>query len=470
VGRVVKTFPEPFKIRSVEPIALRPAAERRRLLAAAGYNLFRVHAADVFIDLLTDSGTGAMSNRQWASLHEADEAYAGSQSYARFEAAVRRVTGFSQVIPTHQGRAAERILFETILRPGDCVASNGLFDTTRANVERMGARGIDLPEPAALDPADGAPLKGGMNIPAFRALLAHERVKAVVLTCTSNAYGGHPVPLGNVHEVSALCRAHGVPLFIDAARFAENAGLLLLRDPTVRGRTLRDVALEIFAAADGCLMSAKKNGLAHMGGFLALRDPALAEALRNNLVVTEGFESYGGLAGRDLDAIAIGLEEVLDENLLMWRLAQVDRFAQALRSHSVPLLWPAAGHAVYIDAGALFPHLPAGAFPGHALACALYLEGGIRACEIGSLMFPGNDTRPQLTRLAVPWRTYTDAHLAYVAQTAATIAARQSEVKGYRIVSAPTALRHFRAVLEPVAVAERSERVAAAAQTAAAAR
>lgn len=440
-------LPEPYRIRSVEPIHLLPPAERADALERAGFNLFKLRAREVFIDLLTDSGTGAMSNRQWASLHAADESYAGSDSFERFEAAVRRITGLPEVIPTHQGRAAERVLFEVLLRPGDVVASNGLFDTTRANVERVGGKGVDLPDPRALDLRDPSPLKGGIDVVALEKLLSRERVRAVVLTATSNSLGGHPVPLENVVLTKALCRAHGVPLFLDAARFAQNAGLLIQRDPNFRGTRARELARAIFDEVDGCLMSAKKDGIAHIGGFLALRDAKLAAQLRDNLIITEGFDTYGGLAGRDLDAIAIGLDEALDDALLMSRLNQVADFHARLTELDVPVMRPAGGHAVYLDAGTLLPHLRPDQFPGHALACALYLEGGVRSCEIGSLMFPGRRAGPELTRLAIPWRTYTAAHLEFVAEAAARICRRAREIHGMRIVSEPPALRHFHAQL-----------------------
>lgn len=444
--------PEPYRIRSVEPIRLISSAARAAALERAGYNLFRLAARDVFIDLLTDSGTGAMSAAQWAALHSADESYAGSASYERFVDAVRDVTGFPEVIPAHQGRAAERILFETLLRPGDAVVSNGFFDTTRANVERVAGRAFDFPDRAALSPEDASPLKGGIDLERLRAMVDREPVRAAVLTCTSNLLGGHPVPLANVAAASKLCHERGVPLFLDAARYAENAGMLVRRERACRGRTARSVAAEIFALADGCMMSAKKNGLAHIGGFLAVRDSALADRLRQNLVVTEGFETYGGLAGRDLDAIAVGLEEALDEELLAHRLDQVEWLHGALTARGVPVLSPPGGHAVYVNAGAMLPHIPREQLPGHALACALYLEGGVRACEIGTLMFPGKRSdAPELTRLAVPWRTYTQTHLEHVAEALGAIVARARSVVGLRIVSAPPVLRHFRAVMTPAA-------------------
>ncbi|MBI5543339.1 MAG: tryptophanase [Deltaproteobacteria bacterium] len=447
------SHPEPFRIRSVEPIHLIAPDRRREALEQAGHNLFKVPARDVFIDLLTDSGTGCMSDQQWASLHCADESYAGSASFERFQAAVRDVTGFPEVIPTHQGRAAERIVCETLLTPGDVVVSNGLFDTTHANVDRVKAIGMDLPDPAALRNHDPSPLKGAIDLKGLESALEKERVRFAVLTCTSNSFGGHPVPLSNAREASRLCHARGVPLFIDAARFSENAGMLARRDPDCRGRASREIAREIFSLADGCMMSAKKNGLAHIGGFIALRDKTLADKLRENLIVTEGFETYGGLAGRDLDAIAIGLKESLDEDMLGQRLGQVERFHASLQTHGIPVVLPAGGHAVYVDAAALFPHIPAEQFPGHVLACALYLEGGVRTCEIGSLMFPPGARpkgSPELTRLAIPWRTYTDAHLEHVAETLTRIAAKKASLHGMKVVSAPPALRHFRAVLAPV--------------------
>jgi len=446
------SFPEPFRIRSVEPIHLVAPERRRAALEQAGFNPFKLSARDVFVDLLTDSGTGCMSDSQWAALHCADESYAGSASFERFQASVREVTGFSEVIPTHQGRAAERIVCETLLSPGDAVVSNGLFDTTHANVDRVQAKGIDVPCPQAFDNHDPYPLKGAMDLKALEQVLEKEKVQFAVITCTNNSFGGHPVPLANIREASRLCHARGALVFIDAARFAENAGMLSRRDPDCRGRAPAEIAREIFSLADGCMMSAKKNGLGHIGGFIALRDKAMADKLRENLIVTEGFETYGGLAGRDLDAIAIGLKESLDEDMLGQRLGQVERFHASLVEAGIPAVMPAGGHAVYLDAAALFPHIPAEQFPGHVLACALYLEGGVRACEIGSLMFPPGARpagSPELTRLAIPWRTYTDSHLAHVAETLTKIAAKKATLKGMKIVSAPPALRHFRAVLAP---------------------
>lgn len=369
----------------------------------------------------------------------------------RFREAVREVTGFPEVVPAHQGRAAERVLFETLLRSGDVVASNALFDTTRANVERLGARGLDLSDPAALVPGDDSPLKGGIDLAALGRALESGPIRAVVLTCTANSLGGHPVPLANVEATARLCRAKNVPLFIDAARFAENAGLLARREEGLREAPPSVIARRIFDLADGCLMSAKKDGLAHIGGFLALRDASLADRVRENLIVTEGFETYGGLAGRDLDAIALGLREALEPDLLAFRLGQVERFHARLSAAGVPLVSPAGGHAVYVDAGRLLPHVPPERFPGQAVACALYARAGVRSCEIGSLMFPGRAAgAPELTRLAVPWRTYTDSQLDWVAEAAAQLAERRRELTGFRLVSAPPALRHFRAQLAPL--------------------
>ncbi len=444
-------LPEPYRIRSVERIHLLPRKARIQALERAGYNPFRLASREVFIDLLTDSGTGAMSDQQWASIHCADESYAGSASYERFAAAVQRVTGYPEVIPTHQGRACERVMMDVFLRPGDLVVSNALFDTTRANVERSGARGLDLPDPAVSKRGDASLFKGGIDLDRLADVLAREPVRLVILTCTSNSTGGHPVPMENARAASELCRTHGVPLFIDGARFAENAALLIRRDPSLEGRTVETLSRELFSYADGCLVSAKKNGLAHIGGFIALRDPALAQKLRENLIVTEGFETYGGLAGRDLDAIAVGLIEAMDGELVGHRVAQSEALHAALRARNVPVMSPAGGHAVYVDGAALFPHIPPEQFPGHAVTCALYAEAGVRTCEIGSLMFPGRPAgAPELTRLAIPWRTYTAAHLEYVAEALGRVAQNASSVKGLRIVSEPPALRHFRAVLAPL--------------------
>jgi tryptophanase len=444
-------LPEPFRIRSVERIHLLPREARRAALARAGYNPFRLLAREVFIDLLTDSGTGSMSDRQWASLHCADESYAGSASYERFVEAVRRVTGYPEVIPTHQGRAAERIMMDVLVRKGDVVVSNALFDTTRANVERAGALGVDLSDEAVSIVGDASPFKGGMDLGRLEQTLRDGPVRLVIMTCTSNSTGGHPVTVQNVRAVSALCRQHGVPMFIDGARFAENAAMLIRRDPALEDRSAEALAREIFDLADGCLVSAKKNGLAHIGGFIALRDPALAQSLRENLIVTEGFETYGGLAGRDLDAIAVGLIEALDDEVLQHRISQAETLHAQLRAFSVPVMSPAGGHAVYVDGAAMLPHVPAEQFPAHAVACALYAEAGVRACEIGSLMFPGRPAgAPELTRLAIPWRTYTASHLTYVAEALGRIAENARGIGGLRVVSAPPALRHFRAVMAPL--------------------
>lgn len=443
------SLPEPYRIRAVEPIRLTSPEARRSALKRARYNLFRVRAAEVFIDLLTDSGVGAMSVAQWGAALQADESYAGSVSFERFLASVREVTGMAEVLPTHQGRAAERILFETLLSPGAVVLSNGLFDTTRANVERVGARGVDLPDPSALEPSSPGALKGGIDLGRLERALEREPVVLCILTCTSNGLGGHPVPVENVRQAAALCRKRGVRLFIDAARFAENAGLLVRRDPELRGQSARSVAFEIFSHADGCLMSAKKDGLAHIGGFLALRDAELAERLRTNLIVTEGFETYGGLAGRDLDAIALGLREALNDDNLAHRLSQVEAFHAALRIRHVPVVSPPGGHAVYVDAAAFAPHIPPELFPGQAVACALYEAAGVRSCELGTLAFGSRPGFPELLRLAIPWRTYTASHLEYVADALGQLLETAPRLRGFRLANDPPSLRHFRAALEP---------------------
>ncbi len=444
---------EPFRIRSVETIRLISAAERKASLERAGYNPFKLPAKDVFIDLLTDSGTGSMSDNQWAAMHCADESYAGSASFFRLRDTIREITGFEELIPTHQGRAAERVFCDVMLQKGDVVVSNGLFDTTRANVERVGAIGIDIPTPTALDPGHPDLLKGAIDLKALDGVLAKGGVKLCILTITNNTFGGHPMPLENFQEAVKRCRAKKVPVFIDGARYAENAGMLIRRDPSCKGRTPRDLCAEFFKLADGMMMSAKKNAIVHIGGFIALHDAVLASKLRENLIVTEGFETYGGLAGRDLDAMAIGLKEALDPAALDQRLGQVERFHKKLVDAGVPVMLPAGGHGVYIDAAKLLPHLPAEQLPGHAVAVELYLEGGIRTCEIGTLMFPPGsrpEGSPELTRLAIPWRTYTDNHFDHIVETFQKILARREKVRGYRIVEAPAALRHFRAVLAPV--------------------
>jgi tyrosine phenol-lyase len=448
---------EPYKIKMVEPLGWTSPQERRRVLEEAGYNVFRIPADKVLIDLLTDSGTGAMSARQWSALLCGDEAYAGSSSFFVFEAAVREVTGFEHVIPTHQGRAAESLLFEALVRPGDTVPNNTHFDTTRANVEYRQAAAADCPSEAAARPAVLDLFKGNMDVQRLESLIkryGRERIPLAMMTVTNNSVGGQPVSLANLREVRKLLDAYGIPLFLDAGRFAENAYLVREREPGQAGRRVAEIAREMFALADGCTMSAKKDGLVNIGGLIGLRDGDLAKRIQALMIRGEGFPTYGGLAGRDLEAIAVGLREVLDERLLEHRTGQVRYLAERLEASGVPTVRPPGGHAVFVDAAAFLPHVPAQEFPGQTLACELYLEGGIRGVEVGSFMFGGHpaDGRPELEllRLCVPWRVYTESHFSYVAEVFARLRERRDRIGGLRIVEEPPVLRHFTARLAPI--------------------
>jgi tyrosine phenol-lyase len=455
----MRTIIEPFKIKSVEPIHLTTPADREVRLQGAGYNVFLLRAEDVLIDLLTDSGTAAMSAEQWAAIMRGDEAYAGSRSWYRFEAAVHEIFGFRHVLPTHQGRAAERILFTVLCKPGDVVPNNTHFDTTRANVEAAGAEARDLVIPEGLVPSARHPFKGNMDVPRLEALIAEvgrERIPLCMLTVTNNSGGGQPVSMANVREVSALCRAHGIPLYIDACRFAENAYFIKLREEGYADRAPIDIARELFSYADGCTMSAKKDGMANIGGFLATNDERLALQERNLLILTEGFPTYGGMAGRDLEAIAVGLREALDEDYLLYRITSTTYLGDHVSRAGVPIVQPPGGHAVYLDASAFFPHIPALELPGQALVVELYREAGIRAVEIGTVMFGRRDPTTgaeiaaamELVRLAIPRRVYTQSHVDYVVEAILNIWERRSEVRGYRMVEQAPALRHFTARFE----------------------
>ena len=453
-----RTIIEPFRIKSVEALRFTDAAARRAALEAAGWNVFRLHAEDVLIDLLTDSGTGAMSSAQWGALMQGDESYAGSRSFYRFQAVVQELTGFKHVIPTHQGRAAERILFHTVLRPGDIVPSNNHFDTTRANVEVERAEARDHVIPEGRIPAQLHPFKGNVDLEALEQTLHEDgaRVPLVMVTITNNSGGGQPVSLGNLRGVRRLCDRYAKPLFLDACRFAENAWFVRQREAGQADRTPKAIAQEMFGLADGCTMSAKKDGLANIGGFLALNDDAWAERARTLLILTEGFPTYGGLAGYDLEAIARGLEEVVDPSYLQYRIRSIEYLAEKLVAAGVPLLQPAGGHAIYLDARALVSHLPPTAYPGISLVNDLYLTGGVRGAEIGTVMFglqpDGREVPPamDLVRLAIPRRVYTQSHIDYVAEVVADVAARRASLPGYRIVEAPAVLRHFTARFAPV--------------------
>ncbi|MBI4055787.1 MAG: tryptophanase [Elusimicrobia bacterium] len=443
-----RTIIEPFKIKSVEPLPFLSRGQRQRALERAGWNLFHLPASRVLLDLLTDSGTNAMSGMQWAGMMQADESYAGARSFFRLEKAVRELTGFRYVIPVHQGRAAERILFSFLGGRGKIVLSNTLFDTTRANIEFSGARAVDLPIREALDFDSPYPFKGNLDLQAFRQWIRRHGASRLlcVVTLTNNSLGGQPVSLQNLKGIRALCRRHGIALFLDAARFAENAYLIKLRERGQQRRTSREIARQMFRLADGCLVSGKKDGLVNMGGFLALHNPQWAQQARNMLILTEGFPTYGGLAGRDLEALAQGLEEVLDEEYLKYRIRSIEYLGMGLLRAGIPILRPTGGHAVYVDAGRLLPQIPRHRFPAQALACHLYLEGGIRAVEIGSLMF-GRKARAELLRLAIPRRVYTQSHMDYVIEVFSRIHRKIHRIRGLRILEAPRVLRHFSARL-----------------------
>jgi len=453
-----QTIIEPFRIHAVEPIRLTTADERGRALDAAGYNLFNLHAADVLIDLLTDSGTGAMSRDQWAAIQHGDESYAGSPSWYVFLDAVQDLFPFRHVIPTHQGRAAEKILYSAVGGPGKVVPNNTHFDTTRANVEFTGAEAVDLVIPEGQSPSTIHPFKGNVDIAALERLLAErgDDVPIVVVTITNNSGGGQPVSLANLRAVRAVCDRFGKPLFLDACRFAENAWFIKTREPGQADRPVRDIVREVASLADGMTMSAKKDGLANIGGWLACNDDALAEQCRNLLILTEGFPTYGGLAGRDLEAIAQGLREVVDEDYLRYRIQSTAYLGDALVAAGIPCVQPFGGHAVYLDARSLLPHIPPLQYPGQALAVELYRAGGIRGCEIGTVMFgrhPDGSETPaamDLVRLAIPRRTYTQSHVDYVIEVARDVATRATSLRGYRIVKEPAALRHFTARFEPL--------------------
>lgn len=455
-----RTVIEPFRIKSVEPIGISTEAERVEQLKAAHYNPFLLRSRDVIIDLMTDSGTGAMSAHQWAGVMEGDEAYAGSRSWERMEEAVQELTGMDHVLPTHQGRAAERIIYGHLGGPGKVFISNTHFDTTRANIEFTGATAIDIPITEGRDPAMQHPFKGNMDVAALDHLLKEHKGKvgAVILTVTNNSGGGQPVSMANAEGVSAICKRHGVFFLLDCCRIAENSWFVKHREADMEGLSYRQIAQRMFALADGAVMSAKKDALVNMGGFLALRDGALAEACTNLLIITEGFTTYGGLSGRDMEAIATGLDEVFDPHYLDYRIRSTTFLGERLHLLGVPLMRPIGGHAVYVDAKALYPQIPAHEYPGQALVCELYRLAGIRSVEIGSVMFgtyaEDGSLRParmELVRLAIPRRVYTQSHMEYVAETFEEIMRVRNGAKGFRIVKEPKLLRHFTAHFEPVA-------------------
>ena len=457
----METIIEPFRIKSVEPIRMTSRSDRERLIAEADYNVFQLRARDVLIDLLTDSGTGAMSADQWSGVMRGDESYAGSESFYRFEETVRDIFGFRHVIPTHQGRAAERILFSTTCSPGDVVPNNTHFDTTRANVEAQGAEALDLPCPESRDLSSTEPFKGNIDVEALERTIEErgaDRIPLAMVTVTNNSGGGQPVSMANLRAASELCREHGVPLYLDACRFAENAYFIQQREEGWGDASLKEIAREMFALADGCTMSAKKDGLANIGGFLATDDAELAREEKDLLILTEGFPTYGGMAGRDLEAIAVGLEEVLEPDYLTYRITSTAYLGRHIADAGVPIVEPPGGHAVYVDADAFCPNVEPLEYPGISLCVELYREAGIRAVEIGSVMFAREDpetgeevpARNELVRLALPRRVYTQSHVDYVVEAILNIWERREEIGGYRITEAPPVLRHFTARFAPL--------------------
>ena len=454
----MKTIIEPFRIKSVEPIYFNTAEERKLILENAFYNPFLIRSKDVLIDLLTDSGTSAMSSSQWAGIMHGDESYAGSPSFFRFEETIQEITGMPLVIPTHQGRASEKILFSILGGKGKYFLSNTLFDTTRANIEFSGAEGIDLICEEGKHPEIPAPFKGNMDLVALKQVIKEkgaENIPLCIITVTNNSGGGQPVSMQNIRAVRKICSENNVPVFIDACRFAENSYFIKLREEGYSNKPVFEIARELFSYADGCTMSAKKDAFANIGGFLAMRNEELALKCRNLLVITEGFPTYGGLAGRDLEAIAIGLKEVMDENYLQYRIRSIEYLANKLIAAGVPIMQPAGGHAVYLDAKKFLTHIPVTQYPGQALVGALYLHGGIRSVEIGSLMFGKYDENKQLipaqlelVRLAIPRRVYTQSHIDYVAEVIIEVFNARDKIRGLHIVEEAHMLRHFTAKLK----------------------
>jgi len=456
-----RTIIEPFRIHSIQAIDLPDRAQRETALRRAGYNLFGLHADEVIIDLLTDSGTGAMSSEQWAGMMRGDESYAGSRSFFRFERVVKGITGLPEVIPTHQGRAAEKILFSVAVKEGDVVPNNTHFDTTRANVEYQGAEARDLVIAEGTDPAAILPFKGNMDIDRLRATIGEvgaDHVPLVMVTVTNNSGGGQPVSMANLRDVRAVCDEFGLPFYLDACRFAENAWFIKMREPGYENKTPREIAREMFSLVDGATMSAKKDGLSNIGGFLATKNPDLAANARNLLILTEGFPTYGGLAGYDLEAVAVGLEEVLDENYLRYRIRSTAYLAETVAAEGVPIVQPPGGHAVYLDAAGLLPHIPPHEYPAQSLAIELYRAGGVRGVEIGTVMFgkpnpaggPDSPAPMELVRLAIPRRTYTQSHIDYTAEVVIDVANRAESLSGLAITEQPPWLRHFTAKFAPL--------------------
>jgi tryptophanase len=456
----MKTIIEPFRIKSVEPIYFTTKEERETILRAAHFNTFRIKARDVLIDLLTDSGTSAMSSNQWAGIMQGDESYAGSESFFRFENSVRSITDMPYIIPTHQGRASEKIIFSILGGKGKYFISNTLFDTTRANIEFSGADGIDCICEEGKHPTIPAPFKGNMDTVLLQKTIEQvgaKNIPLVIMTITNNSGGGQPVSMQNLREVKAICVQYKIPLYIDACRFAENAYFIKIREEGYAQKPIPEIVREMFSYADGCTMSAKKDAFANIGGFLAMHDLDLALRCRNLLIITEGFTTYGGLAGRDLEAIAIGLQEIMDEHYLQYRIRSMEYLTEKLAKAGVPVMQPAGGHAVYLDAKQFLPNIPADQYPGQALVCALYTHGGIRAVEIGSLMFGKYDeagklipAQLELVRLAIPRRVYTQSHIDYVAEVIIEVFEKRDQISGLKIIEETPLLRHFTAKLKPV--------------------
>lgn len=455
----IKTIIEPFRIRSVEPIHFSTYPQRMQALEQAHYNPFLLPADKVLIDLLTDSGTGALSSRQWAGMISSDESYAGASSFYRFEQAVKDITGFQYIIPTHQGRAAEHILFNGLLRKGDIVISNTLFDTTRANIEYLDASGIDMVIPEGRDRKNFHPFKGNIDLNALEEYLKDPqkgKPALIILTITNNSGGGQPVSMENIRETSRLARTYGVPFYIDACRFAENAWFIQSREEGYADKKPIEIAREMFSYADGCTMSAKKDGMANIGGFLAMNDEALTQTCRNLLILTEGFPTYGGMAGYDLEAVATGLYEALEESYLRYRIRSIAYLGEKLVALGVPIIYPTGGHALYIEAGEMLPHIPAQHYPAWSLNIALYLLGGIRGSEIGTVMFglqpDGTEKMAarDLVRLAFPRRTYTQSHVDYIVEIVAALVAQKDQLRGYKITWQAPSLRHFTVKMQPL--------------------
>jgi tryptophanase len=448
----MKTIIEPFRIRSVEPLRRTTPEQREKFLKKAGYNLFELRAADILIDLLTDSGTSAMSTAQWAAMMRGDESYAGSESFFRLKKVVDELTGFAHMIPTHQGRAAERILFTVMCRHGHIVPNNTHFDTTRANIEFTGAKAVDLPLPEAADTQARIPFKGNMDVVALEKLIEGEgadKIPLIMLTVTNNSGGGQPVSMANIRAVHTIAAKHKIPFYLDACRFAENAWFIQQQEPGFERLSPKQVAQAMFSYADGCTFSAKKDAFANIGGMLCTNDDAVAEKERDLLILTEGFPTYGGLAGRDLEAIAVGLDEVLDRDYLEYRIASTRYLGRKIADRGVPIVEPPGGHAIYIDAGRMLPHIPKHEFPGQALAVELYRHAGVRSVEIGSVMF-GEHARHELLRLAIPRRVYTQSHIDYLVEAILEVNARKESLRGMRMTYEPPYLRHFTAKFEPM--------------------